>query len=46
MSYVAPKEQETKITITGMYSQLAVNTAIGVGTLIVFGFLRPRNGSK
>lgn len=46
MSYVPPEEQETKITITGMYSQLAVNTAIGVGTLIVFGFLRPRNGSK
>ncbi|RIA90619.1 hypothetical protein C1645_823153 [Glomus cerebriforme] len=44
MSYVPPKEQETKITIAGMYSQLAVNTAIGVGTLIIFGFLRPRNG--
>ena len=46
MSYVPPQEQETKITITGMYSQLAFNVAIGVGTLVVFGFLRPKNGSK
>ncbi|CAG8607308.1 9527_t:CDS:2, partial [Dentiscutata heterogama] len=44
MSYVGQEEQSSTITITGMYSQLAINTALGLGTLIVFGILRPRNG--
>ncbi|CAG8571374.1 3957_t:CDS:2 [Cetraspora pellucida] len=44
MSYVGQEEQSATITITGMYSQLAINTALGFGTLIIFGFLRPRNG--
>jgi hypothetical protein len=46
MSYVPPEEQETKITITGMYSQLAVNLVIGSVTLVIFGVLRPKNRSK
>ncbi|CAG8472360.1 10585_t:CDS:2 [Dentiscutata erythropus] len=44
MSYVGQEEQSATITITGMYSQLAINTGLGLGTLIIFGILRPRNG--
>ncbi|RHZ87104.1 hypothetical protein Glove_40g12 [Diversispora epigaea] len=41
---VTGDQQAQNISLTGMYSQLAINFAIGVGTLFVFGFLRPRNG--
>lgn len=44
MSYVGRDEQGANITIKGMFSQLAINVAIGAGTLIMFGILRPRNG--
>ncbi|CAG8475724.1 4639_t:CDS:10 [Diversispora eburnea] len=41
---VTGDQQAQNISLTGMYSQLGINFAIGVGTLFVFGFLRPRNG--
>ncbi|KAF0442744.1 DUF221-domain-containing protein [Gigaspora margarita] len=44
MSYVGQEEQSAEITITGMVTQLSINTALGLGTLIIFGILRPRNG--
>ncbi|CAG8485927.1 16083_t:CDS:2 [Acaulospora morrowiae] len=33
------------ISLRGMFIQFVVNTSIGVGTLLIFGFLRPRNGN-
>ncbi|CAI2170436.1 19995_t:CDS:2 [Funneliformis geosporum] len=44
MSYITPEEQKASISIKGMCSQLAINLALGAGTLVIFGFLRPRNG--
>ncbi|CAG8778794.1 8576_t:CDS:2, partial [Racocetra persica] len=42
--YVGQEEQSATITISGMYSQLAINFSLGFGTLVIFGILRPRNG--
>ncbi|CAJ0828201.1 43_t:CDS:10 [Entrophospora sp. SA101] len=44
MSFATESEQNDSITLGGMATQLGINLAIGVGTFILFGFLRPRNG--
>lgn len=46
MSFAPETEQNDSITLGGMATQLGINAAIGFGTFILFGFLRPRNGSK
>src|SRR6266498_1796621 len=44
MSFVPPEKQSIKISIFGVLSQLGINLTLGLGTLVLFSFLRPRNG--
>nr|CAG8564674.1 9253_t:CDS:10 [Entrophospora candida] len=44
MSVATASEQNGSITLGAMATQLGINFAIGAGTFILFGFLRPRNG--
>ncbi|CAG8628623.1 15308_t:CDS:2, partial [Dentiscutata heterogama] len=43
MSFVG-QDQSSNISLAGMYTQLIINSVLGISILIAFSFLRPRNG--
>ncbi|CAI2165331.1 8471_t:CDS:2 [Funneliformis geosporum] len=44
VSIVPLESLSIKISLIGEVSQLAINLGLGLGTLVLFSFLRPRNG--
>ncbi|RIA91460.1 hypothetical protein C1645_724172 [Glomus cerebriforme] len=43
MSIVPPEKQLAKISLIGIVSQFGINVTLGIGMLVLFSFLRPRN---